>query len=395
MRERRLSVTCVVLLLTPSLPSVFPRSSTMDDALQRKVAKAAHKAVQQVCDLYWGVLDEVPERRRDARTSQIVSSVTTYPKTVHVGYGEMTYPALDSLLLWLCHAAPSSARLSSDSSFLDLGSSFAKCVIHARLRGQVRRSVGIVYVPMRHSKASHVLRCLEEGRVLGFVDKHQLLPHLSQHHMLSGVELIQGDIVEEPQSRHIDAASHVFACDVLFGDVLMRHIVSHVQCSSSCRLFLSYHCPQRMVKLGFGWQCIHQMRTRTTGKQQFTCYVYVSPTCQLRDDGHALKDAAEGVARSGEASALSSVEPVGDAADASGDDASPGEDVLPEDDHRQCFCLFCGKHCSPSAQGSKKRQRITAEWKKEAEASGRVRWCKPDKTAIHVGCRTQIWRAMR
>ena len=73
----------------------------------------------------------------------------------------------------------------------------------------------------------------------------------SQHHMLSGVELIEGDIVDEPRSRHIDAASHIFAFDVLFGDVLMRHIVSHVQRSSSCRLFLSYHCPPRMWRLGF------------------------------------------------------------------------------------------------------------------------------------------------
>ena len=66
-----------------------------------------------------------------------------------------------------------------------------------------------------------------------------------------------------------------------------------------------------------------------------------------------------------------------------------GEDVLPDDDHRQCFCILCGKHCSPNGQGSKKRQRITAEWRKQAEASGRVHWSKPEKTAIHVGCRTR------
>jgi hypothetical protein len=104
----------------------------------------------------------------------------------------MTYPALDSLLLWLCYAAPFSLRLSSDSSFLDLGSGFAKCVIHARLRGQVRRSVGIEYVPMRHSKASDVLRCLLQGNVPGFCDKQQLLTRLSRHRLLSGVELIEG-----------------------------------------------------------------------------------------------------------------------------------------------------------------------------------------------------------
>ncbi len=372
----------------------------MDEDLQHKVAKAAHKAVNHVCDLYWSVLDEMPQHRRNARTSQIVPSATTYPKTVHVGYGEMTYPALDSLLVWLCHAAPSFVRLSSDSSFLDLGSGFAKCVIHARLRGQVRRSVGIEYVPMRHSKASDVLRYLGEGRVPGFVDRHQLLPHLSQHGMLSGVELIEGDIVDEPRSRHIDAASHIFAFDVLFGDVLMRHIVSHVQRSNSCRLFLSYHCPSRMWRLGFRWQCIHQMRTRTTGKQQFTCYVYVSPTHQSQGALKATAEArrsvsAEDDAVSGEASPISSIDPLGDAADRSDDEAFPGEDVLPDDDHRQCFCIYCGRHCSPSGQGSKKRQRITAEWKKQAGASGRVRWCKPDKTAIHVGCRTKVWKTMR
>ena len=145
------------------------------------------------------------------------------------------------------------------------------------------------------------------------------------------------------------------------------------------------------------------MRTRTTGKQQFTCYVYVSPAYQSQGDGHALKATAEAPrsvsaedgAVSGEARSISSIDPLGDATDRSGDDAFPGEDVLPDDDHRQCFCIYCGRHCSPSGQGSKKRQRITAEWKKQAEASGRVRWCKPDKTAIHVGCRTKIWKTMR
>jgi hypothetical protein len=103
----------------------------MEDELHSKVAKVAHKAINHVCDLYWSVLDEVPEHRRDPRTSRIVPSSVSYPKTVHAGYGEMTYSALDSLLVWLCCAAPSSLRLSSDSCFLDLGSGFAKCVIHA------------------------------------------------------------------------------------------------------------------------------------------------------------------------------------------------------------------------------------------------------------------------
>ena len=218
----------------------------MEDELQSKVAKAAHKAVNQVCDLYWSVLDEMPEHRRDPQSSQIVPSTSMYPETVHVGYGEMTYHALNSLLLWLCDAAPSSVRLTSDSSFLDLGSGFAKCVIHARLRGRVRRSVGIEYVPMRHSKASDVLRCLVEGRVPGFLDKHQLLPHLSQHRMLSGVELIEGNIVDAQHARHIYSASHIFAFDVLYGDVLMRYIASQVQRSSTCQLYLSYHSPARV-----------------------------------------------------------------------------------------------------------------------------------------------------
>jgi hypothetical protein len=112
----------------------------MEDELHSKVAKAAHKAINHACNLYWSMLDKVPEHRRDPGTSQILPASIAYPKTVHVGYGEMTYSALDSLLLWLCYAAPFSLRLSSDSSFIDLGSGFAKCVIHARLRGQVRRS---------------------------------------------------------------------------------------------------------------------------------------------------------------------------------------------------------------------------------------------------------------
>ena len=126
---------------SPPLPSVSPRSSSMDADLQHKVAKAAHKAANHVCDLYWSVLQEMPQHRRDRRTSQIVPSAATYPKTVHVGYGEMTYLALDRLLLWLCHAAPSPTRLSSDSSFLDLGSGFAK-VRHPRASSGTGASIG-------------------------------------------------------------------------------------------------------------------------------------------------------------------------------------------------------------------------------------------------------------
>ena len=69
-----------------------------------------------------------------------------------------------------------------------------------------------------------------------------------------------------------------------------------------------------------------------------------------------------------------------------------GEDVSPDDDHRQCFCIYCGRQCSPNGQGSKKRQHISAEWKKQVEALGDVRWRKPEKLVIHVGCRTKVWK---
>ena len=383
----------------------------MDDEQRSKVAKAAHRAIHHSCDLFWSVLDELPSAsRRDARTSQIVSSTTTFPTTVHVGYGEMTYPALDSLLLWLCHAAPLSVRLSSESCFLDLGSGFGKCVIHARLRARVRRSVGVEYVPLRHNKASDMLRYLSDGRVPGFVDKQQLLRCLPQQDMLSGVELIHGDIVDEQHAHHIDSASHIFAFDVLFGDVLMRYIVGRVQQSSRCRLYLSYHCPARMKRLGFGWRCVHQVRTRTTGKQQFTCNVYVNPAHRVQDIEQAAVDAAscsddlstadavlmeESLHSAPSASAILSTPPLADSAEQTDATVLGGEDVPPDDDHRQCFCIYCGKHCSPNGPASKRRQCITAQWKQQVDASGQVRWSKPDKTAIHVGCRTKVWKIMR
>ena len=370
--------------------------------MRGRVAKVAHQAIHRSCDLYWSVLNELPTHRRDAATSQIVSSTTTYPKTVHVGYGEMTYPALDKLLLWLCRIAPSPVRLSSDSCFLDLGSGFGKCVIHARLRAQVRRSVGIEYVPLRHIKAYDALHYLREGKVPGFADKQQLLSHLLQHDMLSGVELIQGNIVDEQHAHHISSASHVFAFDVLFGDVLMRYVVGQVQRSSACRLYLSYHCPTRMKRLSFGWRCIHQARTRTTGKQQFTCYVYVNPVHALQDDNLPadLADMAvepdgasvDDVLRPAEHATVSSVHLFAEAAESSDSNVSCGEDVPPDDDHRQSFCIFCGRHCSPNGQGSKRRQYISAEWKKQVEAVSDVRWKKPEKLVIHVGCRTKVWK---
>ena len=162
----------------PIASASFFHSLRMEDELRSKVAKAAHKAIHHTCDLYWSVLDDSPTHHRDANTSQITSSTTTFPDTVHARYGEMTYPPLDSLLLWLCRVAPSSVRLTSHSYFLDLGSGFAKCVIHARLRAQVRRSVGIEYVPLRHSKAYDALHHLRDGKAPGFADKQYLLLRL-------------------------------------------------------------------------------------------------------------------------------------------------------------------------------------------------------------------------
>ena len=83
-------------------------------------------------------------------------SVSYLPPSISAGYGELSWQGFDKLLNYMQNVCPPDYRLDSHSRFLDIGSGFGKCVLHAKLRCKIARSVGIECIKTRHEKALEV-----------------------------------------------------------------------------------------------------------------------------------------------------------------------------------------------------------------------------------------------
>ena len=154
------------------------------------------------------------------------------------------------------------------------------------VRGKVRESKGIEYIPVRHEKAAETLHYLRARFVPGLTDgndhsdsedgsaESQLL-RLMQSIDLDGVGLVQGDICDERHHPLLYRASHIYMFDVVFSDATMSQILPLIQ-QSNFALFACYHRPSYLQRLGcHQFSLLHQMAMKTTGKQSFTCYFYV------------------------------------------------------------------------------------------------------------------------
>ena len=191
--------------------------------------------------------------------------------------------------------APESARLDSECSFLDIGSGFGKCVLHAKVRGKVRLSRGIEYIPLRHEKALETLHLLNAKFVPGLTnlnshhhnnnnhsdennnvdDSDSYVASLLKDLDLNGVELIRGDITDEKHLPLLYSASHIYMFDVVFSDTAMEQILPCIE-ATNFAMFACYHRPAYLEKLGCRqFVLIHKMAMRTTGGQSFTCYFYI------------------------------------------------------------------------------------------------------------------------
>jgi len=148
--------------------------------------------------------------------------------------------------------------MDADSVFLDVGCGYGKCVVQARLRANVRKSVGIEYVAVRY--------------LMGFKMLTECIPAQfeSLHTRLGGcVELLQGDATDEQFVEQYEMATHIFAFDWVFNDVGKQGVLRCVEHSSNVRVFIT--C-QRLGHLP-GFCYLHQMRL-STGKQHPTVYFY-------------------------------------------------------------------------------------------------------------------------
>ena len=360
-------------------------------------AKLAHRAIDVVCGLYFAVdkdLSHLPEKRTDA-AFHIVRSPVRIPDTVHPGYGELTYPALQQLFNYLCDEAPEHVHLHTRSSFLDVGSGFGKAVVHAAIRGRVQCSMGIEYVSFRHQQANITIQHLRAGRVPGLRDTRGVLPSLS----LDAVQLVEGDVTEVQYLHVLHEATHIYCFDVLFGPQLMRMLVEQLMQTTRCVVFLSYHNPHQLSMLGLmHWSCIHRVAGRTTGKQRFTCHVYVK--CQQPTFLSSSPSSMSSVAleqRQQQSTSLAS------ASSSSPSSPSPSSShvpcstdaVVPDDDHLMTTCVLCGKKCSPSAIGGRKRVFVTQQWKRRMGERARIVWRRESHTVIHDGCRYKVTRMSR
>ena len=93
-----------------------------------------------------------------------------------------------------------------DSVFLDIGSGYGKCVLHARFRINTRKSMGIEYVGPRHTAALEMLERLVP----------QQSPMVSARLMAEEmIQLFHGDASVPAFSDVIDEASHIFMFDVV------------------------------------------------------------------------------------------------------------------------------------------------------------------------------------
>ena len=110
-----------------------------------KCLQAMYREYHKRCDLTAGAdkdTSDLPEKRaRRPPSSSALSSVQPthcIPDTVSPGYGECTRASFDKISQYLCDELPAPLRMGQDSVFLDIGSGYGKCVVHARFRAGVK-----------------------------------------------------------------------------------------------------------------------------------------------------------------------------------------------------------------------------------------------------------------
>ena len=208
-------------------------------------------------------MGDLPEKR--CRKPPSLSGISHVPQRDHSvpdavspGYAECTLKAFDQVCEWLCEQAPTHLRMSAESVFLDVGSGYGKCIVQARLRANVRKSIGIEYVAVRY--------------LMGFKMLTECIPaqFSSLHARLGGcIELLQGDATDDQFAEQYEMATHIFAFDWVFNDVGKQGVLKRVEQSSNVRVFITCQRLDHMPR----FRKLHQMRL-STGVQHPTVYFY-------------------------------------------------------------------------------------------------------------------------
>jgi hypothetical protein len=173
-----------------------------------KLLEGVYNLFRKHCGTLHGAdvdIASLPEKRAPGRAT--VSNPVN-ADLVSTGYAECTLDSFDKICHLLEEAIePVGLRMGADSVFLDIGSGYGKCVLHARFRVNVRKSMGIEYVRPRHTAALEML------------ERHvpQQSPVVRARLQAEDtIELFQGDATMPAFSDVIHEATHIFMFDVLF-----------------------------------------------------------------------------------------------------------------------------------------------------------------------------------
>jgi hypothetical protein len=170
------------------------------------------------------------KRRRQPPSSSGVSSLPeqdrSIPAAVAPGYAECTRKAFDKVCQWLCESAPAALRMGPDSVFLDVGFGYGKCVVQARLRADVQKSIGIEFVPVRYIESMQMLTVCIPAQLD------------SIHRRLDGRVELQGDAADEQFVEQYEQATHIFMFDWMFNSVGKAGILQLVEQASHLRVLV-------------------------------------------------------------------------------------------------------------------------------------------------------------
>jgi tRNA G46 methylase TrmB len=233
-----------------------------------------YKLYKPVVDLFFGVdrdLDQLPSTRKRQRTKKLETGTevlsktnSTIPDTVAPGYGEITQQSFNVILDVLQYQITEpSCRLGTESRFLDLGSGFGKCVVHAKLRSHCQSSIGIEYISTRNEKANELVNEVR-SRLPGLVES------------LTSCNLIQGDFTHSVFNEIIRQSSHIYMFNILFPQEVMYQVFQLIkEPNSQCKIVICNTSPSEMARVyNLEWTLLHQLTSSTTGGQSFESYIY-------------------------------------------------------------------------------------------------------------------------
>eukprot|EP00741_Cyanophora_paradoxa_P012635 tig00020614_g12208.t1 len=192
------------------------------------------------------------EREIELRRKHLEKLQKNYGR-VSEGYGEMTMGSVSKMFEYL-QGLGEWARIGKDSSFIDIGSGFGKVVFHAKLQCGVKIAHGIEYVSVRVSAADEL--------------KAEFFPDIGRSRELDF------ELADATTRANFDHYTHIYMYDRIFYEDTYVKLCPKLE-ASSFRILISYREPSFLHKHGLiHIDLIHKISMRSTGKQNFTAYIY-------------------------------------------------------------------------------------------------------------------------